>query len=350
MLVFMATACKPMQEPLITGQRLDLGLTSSDVQPDLLFHTRDDAVALTLADRHGRTIGDSPDEITYVTLEGIRQKIVLERLFECDYAVYYSAFLRLADGRLALRGYCTKIAPQRAASYLLAHDASQQTTSLLIPSMLPIDDSKLFAWNPSVTRAIVSFGSLYSGLYWIDTTGAAKAVTGTVEANGKAFSLEIAYVGFNRDGVADTGNATAPAWSPDGSTIAFFASTDSINRRGTSRITGSWLLCLMDVQSLKPKVVLKNVYRIGKPRWSSDGRFIAFNGQVGSNGSEGLWVYSVANSETKLVAEGTFSDFIWSADDERIYGIRSLDDNVLEKEVWRFDLGNILSSPTTPMP
>jgi hypothetical protein len=332
-----------MQELVITGQRLDLGLTNSDVQPDLLFHTRDDAVALTLADRHGRTIGESPDEITYITLEGIRQKIVLERLFECDYAVYYSAFLRLADGRLALRGYCTKIAPQRAASYLLAYDASQQTTSLLIPSMLPIDDSKLFAWNPTVTRAIVSFGSLYSGLYWIDTTGTTRAVTGTVEANGKTFSLETAFIGFTRDGVLNTGNATAPAWSPDGSTIAFFASTDSINRQGTSRITGSWLLCLMDAQSLEPKVVLKNIYRIGIPRWSSDGRFIAFNGQVGSNGTEGLWVYTVAKNETKLVTEGTFSDIIWSTGDKIIYGIRYVGEDAQEKEVWQYDLGNILS-------
>jgi len=274
---------------------------------------------------------------------------VLERLFKCDYAIYYSGFLRLADGRLAIRGYCTQIAPQQAASYLLAYDEGQGTTSLLISSTLPIDESALFAWDPSASHAVVSFGSLFSGLYWIDTIGA-RPVTGTIQANGKSFSLETAFVGFNRDGVPSTGNATAPAWSPDGSTVAFFASTDAINRRGISRITGRWLLCLIDVQTLEPKVVLKNVYRIGKPRWSSDGRFVAFNGQVGSRGTEGLWVYSVANGETQLVAEGVFSDFIWSADDKTIYGIRYVGDSVREKEVWQFDVGDVLSESTNAVP
>lgn len=333
-----------MQEPLITGQRIDLGLASYGARPALLFQTQDDEIGIIVTDaRHDyQWIGDSPEEIAYVTIDGRWKKLQFERKFECDQAVYYSGFDRLADGRLAIRGYCTRVGPQQAASYLLAYDEAQQTTSLLVSSPLPIDDSLSFAWNPSATRALVSFGTLFSGLYWMDASGA-QPITSSVEANGKAFSLETAFVGFTRDGVPNTGNATAPAWSPNGSTIAFFASTDSINRRGTSRITGSWLLCLMDAQSLEPKVVLKNVYRIGKLRWSSDGRFIAFNGQIGSNGSEGLWVYAVAKSETKLVTEGTFSDFIWSANDKTIYGIRYMGGDTQEKEVWQYDLGNILS-------
>lgn len=351
-LVLAATGCEARQEPLITGRRLDLGLASAGAGPALLFQTQDDVTGVIVTDaRHAyQWIGASPEEITYVTIDGGWKKLQLERMFECDQAVYYSAFDRLADGRLGLLGYCAQVGPQQAASYLLAYDEAQLTTSLLIPSPLPIDDSLSFTWNPSTTRALVSFGTLYAGLYWIDVSGTAQAVTGTIRADGKSFSLDTAYVGFNREGVVNTGNATAPAWSPNGSTIAFFASTDSISRQGTSRITGSWLLCLMDTQSLETNVVLKDIYRIGKPRWSSDGRFIAFNGQIGSNGSEGLWVYSIANNETKLVAEGTFSDFIWSVDDKTIYGIRSADEDEQEREVWQFDLGNVLSVPEAAVP
>lgn len=352
LLVLAVTGCKPMQEPLITGQRIDLGLDSAGARPALLFQTRVGEIGVIVTDARSayQWIGDSPEEITYVTIDGGWKKLKLKRRFECDYAVYYSGFERLADGHLGILGYCTKVGPQQAARYLLAHDEAQLTTSLLIPSPLPIDDSLSVAWNPSTTRALVSFGTIYAGMYWIDLSGTAQAVTGTIEADGKSFSLETAYVGFNRDGVLNTGNATAPAWSADGSTIAFFASTDSVNRQGASRIRGSWLLCLIDAHSLEPKVVLKNVYRIGKPRWSSDGRFIAFNGQIGSNGSEGLWVYSIANSETKLVTEGAFSDFIWSADDKMIYGIRYVGEDAQEREVWQYDLGDVLSGGSDSAP
>lgn len=348
-------ACQPVPRPLSVGQHLDMGLAGTGAAPAFFFHTPQDEVGviLTRAGEVYAPIGDTPEEITYVTLDGTWKKLQLERKFDCDRRIIYNAFARLTDGRLALLGHCTHIGPQQAATYLLAYDESQQTTSLLVPGMLPIDDSLSFAWSPDVTRAIVSFGTLFSGLYWIDTAGNAEPVTATIQAYGKSFSLETAYVGFNRDGVANTGNATRPAWSPDGSTIAFFASTDAINRQGISRIAGRWVLCLMDVQTLEPKVVLENIYWLGDIHWSSDGRFVVFYAQIGSRGPKGVWAYSVATGETRFIAEaseGMFIEFILARDDQTMYAMHYVDENMRELGVWEYDLRQALSASDDPGP
>lgn len=352
LLALTVIACQPMQKPLSTGQRIDLGLAGTNAVPDMFFYNQAGEVGVMLSNPHSINymMGDTTEEMAYVTLDGTWKQLRLERKFACDYAIYYYDFQRLADGRLGILGYCFKIAPQRSAVYLLAHDEAQQTTELLIPAMLPIDDLGLFAWDPTLTRAMVSFGSLYEGLYWIDATGAAEPVTATIQADGKRFSLETAYVAYlqSREVVASTGNARAPAWSPDGSTIAFFASVDAIGRDGIDRIRDvSWLLCLMDAQTRELKVVLKDIYGVIGPRWSSDGRYIAFKGQLGARGSEGVWVYSVANGETRFIAEGVFGDVFWSADDRVIYAIRFADKNFeMDKlEVWQYEVGDVLSAP-----
>lgn len=348
-------ACQPRPQPLSVGQRLDLGLAGTGAAPAFFFHTPQGEVGiiLTQAGEVYEPIGDTPEEIVYVTLDGTWKTLQLERKFDCNHRIIYNAFTRLADGRLALRGHCTHIGPQQAATYLLAYDESRQTTSLLVPGMLPIDDSLSFAWNPDVTRAIVSFGTLFSGLYWIDVAGNAEPVTATIQAYGKSFSLETAYVGFNQDGVANTGNATRPTWSPDGSTIAFFASTDAINRQGISRISGRWILCLMDVQTLEPKVVLEDIYWLGDIQWSSDGRFIVFYGQIGARGPKGVWAYSVATGETRFIAEaseGTFIEFILAQDDHTMYALHYVDEEMRELGAWQYDLRQALSASSDAGP
>lgn len=346
MLALVLTSCTSKQEPISFGQKLNIDLITPKIRPDSFFYSAEEAIAITLANEHGVLIGDSPENITYLTLDGKTQLIQLERLFKCDYAVYYNAFVRLSDGRLALRGYCTQVAPQQAASYLLAYDFTEQTTSLLIASPLPIDDSGSFAWNPSNSQAMISFGHLLSGLYWIDRKGFAQPVTGTIQVDNKSFSLETAFTKFNRDGFTETGNATAPNWSPDGATIAFFASSDAINRQSWDRVQGRWALFLMDTQRLDAKSVLTNVYNIGKPRWSPDSRFIALTGQVGHSQPSGLWVYTLVDDKIQFIAEGVFKDFIWAAEGTALYGLRYKDNSVNEIEVWHYDLQGLLQTAT----
>lgn len=345
LVALVATACKTKPKPLVTGERLDLGL-ANDIEPSLAFRTWDNEVAFTIYRSEGPRIGSTAEEIPYVLTDGTQSSFTLERLFPCEDVVSYQGFNQMPDRRITMTGSCQKFGYNQISVYLLAYDHTQQSTTLLLPTALTIDETFSATWNPSVTRGMAYFGSLFQGVYWVDASGA-YPVTATIEANGKSISLSKAFLEFDSQNRANfaTGNVTSPDWSPDGSTIAFFASTDSINRRGIGRITGSWLLCLMDTQTLEPKVVLKDIFQVGRPRWSSDGRFIAFNGQVGASGPNGLWLYSVANDDLQLVAEGLFSDFIWAADDTALYGIRYADDTLQETEVWQYDLLSILPTP-----
>jgi len=343
-------ACQPRPQPLGVGQRLELGLANKGAAPAELFHTQTGEVAVIPIDVvHHERIGDSPEAIAYVTLDGTWKQLRLERMFKCDYRITYIIFQRLADGRLGLLGDCFRSAPQRGARYLLAHDEAQQTTELLVPEMLPIDIAGWASWDPTLTRAIVSFGSLYSGMYWIDAAGAAAPVTATIQADGKRFSLETAFVAYlqHREVVERTGNAKAPVWSPDGSTIAFFASVAAINREGMHRIRSDrWVVCLMDARTQAIRVALNPVYGVTIPRWSSDGRFLALSGRLGAHGPKGVWVYAVANGATRLIAEGEFGNILWSADDQAIYAIRYHDKNYRREqtEVWRYEVGEVLSA------
>ena len=350
LVVLTVAAFQPRPQPLGVGQRLELGLADKGAAPAELFHTQTGEVAvipIKLAPHDW--MADSPEEIEYVTLDGTWKQLRPERTFECDYRITYIIFQRLADGRLGLLGDCFRIAPQRGATYLLAHDEAQQTTELLVPEMLPIDIAGWASWDPTLTRAIVNFGRLYSGMYWIDAAGAAAPVTATIQADGKRFSLETAFVAYlqHREVVERTGNAKAPVWSPDGSTIAFFASVAAINREGMDRIRSDrWVLCLMDARTQAIRVALNPVYGVTIPRWSSDGRFLALSGRLGAHGPKGVWVYAVANGATRLIAEGEFGNILWSADDQAIYAIRYHDKNYRREqtEVWRYEVGAVLSA------
>lgn len=74
------------------------------------------------------------------------------------------------------------------------------------------------------------------------------------------------------------GTVTSPRWSPDGRSIAF------ASNRGTHTLIGVYHSGAAAVEWVAP-----SVYRDAMPRWSPDGRQLAFVRMTGSGGRGGAW-------------------------------------------------------------
>lgn len=147
----------------------------------------------------------------------------------------------------------------------------------------------------------------------------------------------------------------APDWSPDGSTIVYghghftivddtiwqnvpdstglwFISPDGSNRRLFSNQIraiakwspdGQWLLFGADYQIWKIKVTGENLTLIlsaatgrnAHPRWSPDGRRIAFD-RFQEDGRTGVWTMAADGTDLRYVGYGALMD--WSPDGKRI--------------------------------
>ncbi len=119
-----------------------------------------------------------------------------------------------------------------------------------------------------------------------------------------------------------------PQLSPDGTKVAF-----ATDRAGRGREI--WVATL-DGQSAIP--VAQSIQRLmGTPRWSPDGRWIAFDAQSETDGNWDIYVVDAAGGQPRqLTREPAFDNFpSWSRDGKSIY-FRSMRSG--RSEVWRMPL------------
>jgi Tol biopolymer transport system component len=100
-----------------------------------------------------------------------------------------------------------------------------------------------------------------------------------------------------------------PTWSPDGVWVAYVQGHPD-------------LLAKMRVGARTPPetITTDTVPVMGLPQWSPDGSWIAFNSR------SGLAVVSPDGKSTHVIHEQAWMAFTWSADSQRVYGIRQSDD------------------------
>ncbi len=115
-------------------------------------------------------------------------------------------------------------------------------------------------------------------------------------------------------GVRPLGDGLCPAYSPDGSRLAFLGAT-----RDT---LGLWLLELatgsrrrLAADGGKPGLIEENAAR--RPAWSPDGRRVAYVASGTVEGS-GVFVVDVASQHHALVAPGIAGQLAWSPDGRRL--------------------------------
>ena len=105
----------------------------------------------------------------------------------------------------------------------------------------------------------------------------------------------------------NAGNEFRPAWSPDGTKIAFFS-----NQAGDHDI---WL---MDADGQNQHQLTSGSSDDRRPNWSSDGAWVVYDSNQG--GSRDLWIVSANGGEPRqLTSDPGFDSFAsWSPDDRQI--------------------------------
>ncbi len=259
--------------------------------------------------------------------------------FRTDYYVYES----LPDGRFQLWKMCrigTSSLPTKTLTHLMAYELQTGKMEPLA-GPLPLGSSQA-SWNPDETRGVVYLDSGFARttLYWI-WNGGFGPMDVLVTDQGKSWDLKNFFPDFLDSETAQTGNTGRAVWSPDGHTIAFFASADAIGKTGFDRFYVEYKLYMMDADQLEPQPMLDKIYFPFIVKWSPDSEYIAFIGQYGLSKQEGIWLYSLATNSVTNISKGKFKDILWSPEGKSLIAIQC-DDNYYCSKIEEYDLSNII--------
>lgn len=264
----------------------------------------------------------------------------------CTKGTDYAYLGHLPDGRLGFTKYCKRSEnfPNESSAYLVAYDLQTHEIRPLVNAPLPYYAS-YFSWNPEMTRGVMQIYQTVGGtIFWITSEGGAPM--DVVVGDGKrAWSLAVDYPNWADD--QPTGIAAYPAWSPDGSVIAFFASTEAIARPGIPSAYSEFKIYFMDPEDQKPTPVLDGIYHPMQLKWSPDGKWLAFIGKMGLPSKDGIWIFSPDESKIRFVASGDYRDIVWSPDGDRLIAMlcpKKIEEDPFCKaaEFWEYDVSALL--------
>lgn len=142
---------------------------------------------------------------------------------------------------------------------LIAFDLQTKEDEQIVPGRLPRIRSYKFSWNPDFTKGIVSAGTSDGTLYWIDLRGS-YPINLTIGTGEKSWNLTDSYYFEDADDNPEVGIASYADWSPDGRTIAFLASTDSVGKIGFEKSDSMLELYFLNPNSLEYRIVLSDVF------------------------------------------------------------------------------------------
>jgi hypothetical protein len=281
--------------------------------------------------------------------DGLLQELALPGDPICQHALTYQFPATLPDGRLGLVKWCITQWPTQSEEdslqYLVAYDWQTESIEQIVSGPLPDIGANDFSWNPDMSRGVQAAGSLFQTLYWLAPDGV-EPMTITISRGRRSWSLDENYYSMlNRDNNHDIGIARAPSWSPDGQTIAFFASPAAVGRSGQSRAMGEYQLYLMDPNELEPRPALAGVYYAHRLHWSPDNQWLLFTGEAGPRRIKGIWLFSPAQNDLELIAEGSFRDIAWSPDGLKVTAIHCRQEDWPEckqQEILQFDVSEVI--------
>jgi hypothetical protein len=273
----------------------------------------------------GKLLAFITDDLRYIQ-EGDQafSKLDLPSDPACDLSTRYIPFGTLPDGRLELWKDCHK--QPKAETSLFAYEWEAGTMEE-IANDLPLG-SNLASWNPDGTRGIVYLYSGFSSgtLYWVWKDGFGPLDL-TINSNGLSWNVSDDFPDFRGADRGLTGDVERADWSPDGQSIAFFASPEAIGKIDAERFYVEHNIYIMDSVLLKPQLMLSNIHFPGYIEWSPDSKYIAFTGQYGSSKQDGIWLYSLDTDSVIKIAKGRFRGILWAPEGKSLIAIRCQDTN-----------------------
>ena len=262
----------------------------------------------------------------------------------------------LPDGRLSISMTCVndrRLPPgaKPDSLHLLVYDWETGATEYLIPPGKALAGG--YTWNPAMTRGLESWGSgIWTGMTWVNRQGVEYPAFWVADGR-RRWHVDAGYHRPAGQSCREEGRAAGPAWSPDGQTIAFWASPQSIGVEGLARLDQPWHLYLMDPAELQPRKVIADIEGPAGLDWSPDSRWLAFVGELPWRG-DGLWLYEPATGTLRLVAkweqeQKILHSPVWSPDGQQIMAIeRTLPSRPLEypgSELLLFDVSALVAAP-----
>jgi hypothetical protein len=250
----------------------------------------------------------------------------------------YHAYETLPDGRLQVWEWC--LTGEGGIDYLLAYDwNTRQFVELVGP--LPLGTSGA-SWNPEQTKAIGYLDSKFATktLFWIRLDGFDPLDLEIKDGN-RSWNLKDDFPKFKADDTGKTGTTGRAAWSPDGESIAFFASSEAIGKTGFDRFGVEYKLYLMNPDTLQPSAVADSIFSPFLLSWSPDSTHIAFIGKYGFWKENGIWLYSTKDNSITKISEGRFQEVIWRSNSS-VIAIRCESIDVCH-QIMEYDLTSILN-------
>lgn len=328
LILALLSSCRGTDSAVNTATTLDFPETQ---YYNALIKTDNDVIVLVRNDR-----GD----VQWYAKEGNKEftKFAFAENTNCSSTKRYGAYETLPDGRLQVWKWC--LTEKGGVDYLLAYDwETHQLEKIVGP--LPLGSSGA-SWNPEQTKAI---GYLDSGfatktLYWI-YPNKFEPLDLEIRDENRSWNLKDDFPKFIADDTGKTGTTGRASWSPDGKSIAFFASPNAIGKTSFDRFGVEHYLYLMNPETLQYEVVADSIFSPFLLSWSPDSTHIAFIGKYGFSKENGIWLYSV---KTKLVTEisnGSFKSIVWRPNGNSLVAIECEDLDVCNK-ILEYDLTNIL--------
>ena len=235
------------------------------------------------------------------------------------------ALTRLPDRRIGFIEFCLNnpnfVIPSNDNIFLSALNPASGRVNRLMSEPLGFNGHQ-FTWNPQLTEGFASTLSDLCGS--IAGLRRDRPFYPPIPVKDDGYSWDLAdYFVDEGHHCDDYGRADWPAWSPDGASIAFFASASQIEGSAFDRVNLPWSLFVMSAEALEPHKVLGGVLHPRGLSWSTDGR-LAFSGTVSDRGS-GTWTFDPDSEEIVRVSPTLTSSLDWSPEGTSIAAISDVD-------------------------
>jgi WD40 repeat protein len=220
---------------------------------------------------------------------------------------------------------------------------TKQSSPLVAGPLLP--NPGPFTWNPSMDKGLLGGpNDPCVSIVGISPAGMAYLPI-IVSDEHRSWRLDELFQRPSTSVCKDLGNANWPAWSPDGRTIAFFASPSAVGLDGTARLDSPWNLYFMDSSEQRPRQELNGVLGPQDLKWSPDSRWLAFGGAVG--GKAGTWLFEPTSRRLVRVSSSVMEALAWSPDGRQIAAVFHSDATMrlLEAGLLILNVAGLTSGP-----